>query len=92
MARFCWKFGMLPDTAVTEEMIRQGATKIEKEVFDSGVIDAFTMELINSIPVEERYIILWPLLEKIMNSPDKRERFLGKMEVVNGERNRRLPQ
>jgi integrase len=85
MARFCWKCGMLLDTAVTEEMIRRGATKIEKEVFDSGVIDAFTMELINSIPVEERYIILGPLLEKIMKSPEKRERFLDKIDKMKGE-------
>jgi hypothetical protein len=89
MARFCWKCGMLLDTSVTEEMIRKGATKIEKEVFDSGVIDAFTMELINSIPVEERYIILGPLLEKIMKSPEKKERFLAKMERLNDKRNRR---
>ncbi len=80
---------MLLDTSVTEEMIRKGATKIEKEVFDSGVIDAFTMELINSIPVEERYIILGPLLEKIMKSPEKKERFLAKMERLNDKRNRR---
>jgi hypothetical protein len=75
---------------VTEEMIRRGATKIEREVFDSVVIVAFTMELINSMSVEERSIILGPLLEKIMNSPEKRERFLGEMEAVNGERNKRL--
>lgn len=71
-------------------MIRRGATKIEREVFDSVVIVAFTMELINSMSVEERSIILGPLLEKIMNSPEKRERFLGEMEAVNGERNKRL--
>ncbi len=75
---------------MTEEMIRRGATKIEREVFDSVVIVAFTMELINSMSVEERSIILGPLLEKIMNSPEKRERFLGEMEAVNGERNKRL--
>ena len=53
-----------PGPAVTEEMIRRGATKIEKEIFDSGVIDAFTMELINRITAEERYIIHVLLLEK----------------------------
>ena len=49
---------------MTEEMIRREATKIEKEIFDSGVIDSFTMELIKRIPAEERYIIPVPLLEK----------------------------
>jgi hypothetical protein len=43
------------------------------------------MELINSIPVEERYIILGPLLEKIMNSPEKKERFLGKINNMDRE-------
>ncbi len=81
MVRFCWKCGMLLNTAGTEEMIRKGATKIEKQVFDSRFIDAFTMELINNIPVEERYIILGPMLEKIMNSPEKKERFLDSVKL-----------
>lgn len=76
---------MLLDVDVTEEMIRKRATKIEKEIFRSGVIYVFTMKLINSILVEERYII-WAFDGKIMNSPKKRARFLDKMANQNFSR------
>ena len=87
MTKFCWKCGMLLDKAVSEEMIRRGAMKIEKEVFDSGVIDAFTIELVNSIPVEERYIILGPLLERILNTPEKKAKLLDKINKIFGKAN-----
>jgi hypothetical protein len=40
------------------------------------------MELINSIPVEKRYIILGPLLERIKGSPEKKARFLGDIKRI----------